>query len=136
MKNVVNLKLVLASTTLVMLGLGIESGRAQEPAITARFTTAMQALNADSLLSGGSDGATDNVVKFQPPQLNGEESSAWINKTNAALSSAIRGILQNKPLQDQYSKKEREVLVNVSAEQAGSMTILVRSVFIQRMLGR
>jgi hypothetical protein len=138
MRHVSSLKLVLFAATLVMFGFSLESGRAQQTGAPARFESALNSLQIGTLLSVPSDSPGDDVqrVQFPLPQMSAQESGVWINKTNAALLSAIRNILQTRALQDRYAQKERQVVDGVPAEQAGVMTILVRSVFIQNVLGR
>jgi hypothetical protein len=138
MKQVSSLKLVLVVAMLAMFGFSLESGRAQQTGVPARFESALNLLQVGTLLSVPSDSPGDDVqrVQFPLPQMSGQESGVWINKTNAALLSAIRTILQTRALQDRYTQKERQVVDGVPAEQAGVMTILVRSVFIQNVLGR
>jgi hypothetical protein len=138
MKPFSNLKPMLVVAMVVVLGFSVESSRAQQTATPARFESALNSLQVGSLLSVVSDSPGDDAqrVQFPLPQLNGQESSVWIKKTNAALMSAIRGILQTRALQDRYTQREQQVVDGVPAEQAGVMTLLVRSVFIQNVLGR
>ena len=127
---------LLAVVLFGILALSPEGGKAQNSGSSANFSNALSSLSASSLLGIESDTPTDEVARFQPPLLSGSDSEAWIKKTNSYLLQAINKILPNKSLKDQYMQKEQSILNGFSADQSGSMSVLIRSVFIQRVLGR